>query len=159
MKQPLAVFSVALGAALGFGLLTVLIDHILRIMLVPEVNVYSFSTFSMATSLFAPVAYILSFICFYQFGKKAKILVAKKTTVLALLVGLMIGTTITTSIITSSNLPLATTISLILSYSFAGVFPYLFSALAGLLFAEIKEKRDNQNLKVEYEEQNMPVNQ
>jgi hypothetical protein len=155
MKQPLAVFGVALGAALGWGFLTILITHVLR-MLMPEVTVSSFYTTSIATSLFAPVSYVLSFICFYQLGKKAKIF-AKKTTILALLVGLMIGTTITTTFTTTSNLSLAITASLIISYSFAGVFHYLFPALAGLLFAEIKEKRHSQNLKVESEKQNLLI--
>jgi hypothetical protein len=152
VKQSASTFGVALGVALGLGFLTTLIMYSLRIMLMPENTI----AYSIATSLFAPVYYVLSFLCFYQFGKKAKIFVAKKTTLLALLIGLMIGTTITSAITSSSTLPLATTISFIVTYSFTGALQYLFPALAGLLFAEIKEKRQP-NLKVKSEKQN-PIN-
>jgi hypothetical protein len=147
----LVTFGVALGVTLGLGGLTYLVMNILKMMLYPDNSTAYFASYSITSSLFMPITFVLSFFIFYQFGKKAKISIFNKAIILALFVGLLIGDLITRTLSTSSNLPLTIYISLIASSSFASAFQYLFPPLAGLVYAEIKEKKSSQKLVAEPE--------
>jgi hypothetical protein len=148
VKKPLVAFLVAFVLSLGFSFFSQIAraESIFAYTNLRNTAVMEASITFVGTLLYFAL-FALSFGVFY-FLAKTKIINVEKTTVLALLLGFILGSAIMSlfPIMGFRNTNLLVYSSLILGSLVSGVSQYFFPSLSGLLLAKLREKKSSNNL-------------
>lgn len=145
MKKSLIAFIVAFALSIVFTLLTLVSRASLSVLLQSNI-VESLSTNTLLDIFFSLVGLAVFFAVFYFLANNNKIK-AIKSTIIAMLLGVMLGPAILYLLnIFLYRFYLDIYLSLAVSSAVSSVFQFFLPALTALLFAELREKKLNNNL-------------
>jgi len=147
VKKSLVAFAVAFALSVGFTFLPSVTRASLLVGL--QSNAAELVSVDMLLDIFFSLAGLaVFFVVFYFLAKNSKI-TAVKSTIISILLGVILGSTISYPLSIFAYLPgsyLAMYFSMAAGSSVSGVFQFFLPALTGLLFAELREKRSNNSL-------------
>ena len=147
MKKSLIAFVVTFALSIGFTLMPLVALAELSVVL-QSTMAESILVNELISTSFSLVGLAVLFVVFYFLGNRGKILVTKST-IIAVLLGAILGS-VTPHLVSilAYNSHLEVYLSLIAGYAVSSVFVFFFPALTALLFAELREKKSNNNLTI-----------